>query len=74
MATRINFSQLFRTNIDGSVEPLVPIRVAGIQLGPGVRFSKGVLFSGIDFTLFIGKDFSVEIGSDGVYEIVGVFK
>lgn len=73
MEERKNFNQLFKINFDGSTEPIVRIRVGGITLGPGVRFNRGVLFAGIDFTLFIGKDFSV-ITRDGVNEIRGVYK
>jgi len=71
---RINFYKIFVVHTDGSVEPLRTVKIGGVQLGPGVRFSKGVSFSGIDLTLFIGKDFSVVVHPDGVYEIKGVFK
>lgn len=74
MQVRKNFNQLFRINFDGSIEPLVRIRIGGIELGPGVRFGKGVLFAGVDFTLFIGKDFVVVEDPGGINEIMGVYK
>jgi len=74
MPLRKNFNQLFRINFDGSIEPSVRIRISGIGLGPGVRFSRGVLFAGVDFTLFVGRDFSVIEYPDGVNEIIGVYR
>lgn len=74
MPVRKNFNQLFRINFDGSIEPLGRIRIGGVELGPGVRFTKGVLFAGVDLTLFVGKDFSVIEHPDGVNEIVGVYR
>lgn len=69
---RINFYQLFKINPDGSIEPLRLIRIGGVQMGPGVRFGKGVSFSGIDLSQFIGRDFEVE-NQSGVYVIKGIF-
>lgn len=75
MQIRKNFNQLFRINFDGSIEPLVRIRVGGIEFGPGgIRFTRGVQFAGIDFTLFVGKDFVVIEQPNGVNEIVGIYK
>lgn len=72
MDTRINFYQLFKINTDGSIEPLHPIKIGGVQMGPGVRFGKGVSFSGIDLSQFIGRDFSAE-QQNGVFIIKGIF-
>ena len=41
-------------------------------MGPGVKFTKGVSFSGIDLYQFIGRDFAVEDQS-GIYVIMGIF-
>lgn len=71
---RLNFHRLFRTNVDGSFEPLERIRIAGVDIGPGVRFRRGVLFAGIDFTLFVDKDFEVERNIEGVYVISGIYQ
>jgi len=60
---RINFYQIFKTYPDGSIEPTRKIRIGGVEFGPGVRFSRGVSFSGIDFTAYIGRDF--EANEDG---------
>jgi len=72
MEKRINFYQIFKVNVDGSIEPLRPVRIGGVQMGPGVKFGKGVSFSGIDLSQFIGRDFAVEEQS-GVYVIKGIF-
>jgi len=68
----LNFYKIFRVNSDGSIEPIRIVRMGGVQLGPGVRFSKGVSFSGIDLTFYVGRDFLVE--EDGqVLIIKGIF-
>jgi len=72
MEQRINFFQIFRVNVDGSIEPIKVIKIGGVQMGPGVRFSKGVSFSGIDLSQYAGRDFLVE-DQDGVITIKGIF-
>ena len=72
MERRINFYQIFRVNTDGSIEPLRPIRIGGVQMGPGVRFGKGVSFSGVDLSLYVGRDFLVE-DSNGILVFKGIF-
>ena len=72
MDQKINFYQLFKVNTDGSIEPLVVVKIGGVQFGPGVRFGKGVSFSGIDLTQYIGRDFQVE-NQAGVFVIKGIF-
>lgn len=72
MEQRINFYQIFRVNADGSIEPLRIIRIGGVQMGPGVKFGKGVSFGGIDLSLFIGRDFSTE-DQQGILVIKGIY-
>lgn len=72
MIQKINFYQIFKINPDGSIEPLRLVRIGGVQMGPGVRFGKGVSFGGIDLSQFIGRDFAVEDQS-GVYVITGIY-
>jgi len=72
MKQRINFYQIFKVNNDGSIEPLRSVRIGGVQMGPGVRLSKGVSFSGIDLSQFIGRDFAVE-EQTGILVIKGIF-
>lgn len=72
MQQRINFNAIFRTHNDGSIEPIHPVRIGGVQMGPGVRFGRGVSFGGIDLFNFIGRDFAVE-EQNGVYVLVGIF-
>ena len=72
MQQRVNFYQIFRINIDGSIEPLRLVKIGGVQMGPGVRFGKGVSFSGIDLSQYVGRDFAVEEQS-GVLLIKGIF-
>ena len=72
MIERMNFYSIFRINPDGSIEPLHPIRISGVQMVPGVRFSKGVSFSGIDLSQFIGRDFAIR-KEDDILIIEGIF-
>ena len=69
---RINFYSLFKSNADGSFEPIQSVRIGGVQIGPGVKFGRGVNFAGIDLTQHIGKDFLVD-NQQGVYIIKGIF-
>lgn len=68
---RITFNTIFTQHPDGSLEPRQRIRVGGVEFGPGVRFTRGASFAGIDFTLFIGKDFEVE-KKNGILIIKGI--
>ena len=47
--------QSFRHNSDGTWTPLKTITVAGATVEQGVRFSRGVLFSGIDVAAFLDE-------------------
>lgn len=72
MEQRINFNAIFRIHSDGSIEPLRPVRIGGVQMSPGVRFGRGVSFGGIDLFNFIGRDFSAE-EQNGVLILLGIF-
>ena len=72
MEQKVNFYQIFKVNSDGSIEPLRSVRIGGVQMGPGVKFGKGVSFSGIDLTQFIGRDFAIE-EKERVLVIKGIF-
>jgi len=70
---RIHFNELFLQHPDGSIEPRYRIRVGGVEFGPGVRFSNGAVFAGIDFTLFRDHDLEVQEEADirvinGIYQ------
>jgi len=70
---RVTFDSIFIRHPDGSLEPRQRIRVGGVEFGPGVRFTRGVSFAGVDFTLFIGRDFEVDIDDKGVMIIKGIY-
>jgi len=67
------FYEIFHHHPDGSIEPKQPVRIGGVQFGPGVRFGKGIAFSGIDLTKYVGKDFEIE-ETNGVLKLVGVYE
>lgn len=69
---RVPFNTVFLQNTDGSLEPIQRIRVGGVELGPGARFSRGVTFGGIDFAQFIGRDLEVETDGE-VLVIKGIY-
>ena len=69
---RLNFYQIFRMNTDGSIEPLMPVRIGGVQMAPGVKFGRGVSFGGIDLFSYIGREFQVE-HQNGILIITGIF-
>jgi hypothetical protein len=72
MQQRMNFNLIFRLHEDGSIEPIQPVRIGGVQMGPGVRFGRGVSFGNIDLFNFIGRDFAVE-ERNGVLILLGIF-
>ena len=68
---KVDFSTIFKIHSDGSIEPLRPVRIGGVTLGSGVRFTPGVRFGGIDIALYAGKALEVEEqGMDSVSSIV----
>jgi len=71
---RVNFDSIFIRHPDGSLEPRQRIRVGGVTFGPGVRFTRGVAFAGIDFTQFIGHDLEVETDTENdILVIKGIY-
>jgi hypothetical protein len=73
MPTRLPFSEAFQELPDGSLSPKQPIEVGGTRFGPGVIFTKGVAFGGIDFQLFRGRDLAVELQPDGTLRLIGFY-
>jgi hypothetical protein len=69
---RINFWSLFTYNPDGTLEPKVRVRIGGVEFGPGVKFNRGVAFSGVDLFRFVGNDLQIEkqrVGDQEIYVI-----
>lgn len=69
---RVPFNTVFLQNTDGSLEPRQRIRVGGVELDPGAKFSHGVTFGGIDFTQFIGHHLEVETDGE-VLVVKGIY-
>lgn len=69
---RINFYQIFTVHPDGNIEPIRRVRIGGVEFGSGVRFARGVSFSGIDLTLYIGRDFEAE-ENNGILVLTGIY-
>ncbi len=58
---RMKFEDVFHTNANGSVSPKQPVKFGGISMNPGVMFTRGVVFNGIDIASYIGRDLEAEI-------------
>jgi hypothetical protein len=56
----VHFDQLFTKNSDGSISPKVPLIIRGVGINPGVRFTKGVSFAGVDISTLEGKILQVD--------------
>lgn len=69
---RVTFNSVFKEHKDGSIETTQAIRVAGITYEPGVRFNKGNLIGGIDFTQYKGRDLQINIDKD-ILVIIGIY-
>jgi hypothetical protein len=63
---KMAFDTIFTEHSDGSLEP------RGVEIRPGIRFSKGAAFGGVDFAQFAGNDFEVETDGD-VLVIKGIY-
>ncbi|MFH0845913.1 MAG: hypothetical protein V1851_00735 [Patescibacteria group bacterium] len=71
---KFKFSEIFRENSDGSLEPIRHISVNKISFGPGVMFQKGVVLGGINFHLYKNWDIAAEEKEDGSLEIMGFYE
>lgn len=69
---KVTFDSVFKKYGDGSLEPKQRIRVGGVSLGPGVRFTRGASFGGVDFTLFVDRDLEVKTDKN-VLVITGIY-
>jgi len=69
---RKTFYEVFKINPDNSLEPLRRVKIGGVEFGPGVKFSGGVRFGGIDFTKYIGRDLEIEVEGD-LWVITGIY-
>lgn len=70
---RVSFDQVFQTNPNGSITPRCGVRIGGVTMGPGVTFTRGVSFSGVDIANYEGHDLEVEKQEDGTVVINSVY-
>jgi len=57
---RVPFNQIFTENSNGSISPRTAVNIGGVTMGPGVAFTRGVSFSGVDIASMAGRDLEVE--------------
>ena len=62
---RVPFDQIFETNSNGSVTAKAPVRIGKSTLTPGVPFTEGVSFDGIDIVKNRGHDLEIEQEAEG---------
>jgi hypothetical protein len=53
--TELEVLQSFRRNANGSWTPLKTVTIGGITVGPGVAFTPGVAFSGLDLAALLNQ-------------------
>jgi len=71
---RKGFFEVFRENEDGSLTPLGTIKIGGVMLGAGsVKFTRGVIFAGINIFDFYGRDIEAK-EENGMVEIEGFYQ
>jgi len=72
MRQRYSFWQVFKA-VNGNLTPLMPVRIGGVLLKPGIVFGRGLSFSGFDIFNVYGVDIDAEMGLDGILIIWGFF-
>jgi len=70
---RVSFDEVFQTSPDGAITPKATVTIGGVTMGPGVTFTRGVVFSGVDIANYEGHDLEVEKQADGAVVINGVY-
>lgn len=71
---RKKFFDVFKENEDGSLTPKETIKIGGVMLGANsIRFSKGVVFAGLNIFDHYGKDLEVE-QENGIIIIKGFYE
>lgn len=69
---KISFSNLFKEYSDGTVESKSPLRIGKTLVVPGIRFSEGTTFDGINILLFKGRNFEIKVHK-GIKILEGVW-
>ena len=70
---RFKFYDLFQELPNGSLTPKREIIINGISFGPGVSFTRGVSFSGVDILQYKGFEIAGE-ENNGAIIIKGFYK
>jgi len=70
---RLSFDQVFQDNGNGSYTPISIVKIGEATMSPGVTFSSGVSFSGVNIAEYAGRDLEVEEHEDGTIEFKSVY-
>jgi len=70
---RVSFSEVFQDNGNGSYSPEYKVKIGGITMGPGVSFTPGVLFAGLDIASYVGHDLEVDQLAGRIVEIKSIY-
>ncbi|KKR43080.1 hypothetical protein A2356_01985 [Candidatus Nomurabacteria bacterium RIFOXYB1_FULL_39_16] len=69
---RYKFTEVFQKNPNGSISPKIPVQIGGVTMSPGVAFTSGVSFSGVDIAQYQDKDIDGDI-VNGILIIKGFY-
>ena len=70
---RINFSEVFQENLDGTITPKRSVQIGSAIIGPQLTFGNGVSFGGVN--IFDFKDLPIEADEVGdILVIKGFYK
>ncbi len=70
---RVPFDDVFQANQNGSYSPKAKVKIGGVMMTPGVAFTRGVSFSGVDIAKYAGHDLEIDKQPDGTIEITKVY-
>ena len=69
---RYKFTEVFQKNPNSSISPKIPVQIGGVTMSPGVAFTSGVSFSGVDIAQYQDKDIDGDI-VNGILIIKGFY-
>jgi hypothetical protein len=63
---RVQFSDIFEVNPDGTVRPLTPIHIGANTIDRGELLSKGAVVGGMDIAEMIGRELEIDTAPTGI--------
>jgi len=63
---RVQFSDIFEVDLNGTVRPLTPVHIGAMTIGRGETLTRGMVVGGMDIAAMIGHDLEIETAPTGV--------